>query len=218
MSQARITLPIILDDIVPLPARLEPINRREYLRNPDAAKFRFEDVAGRPRGEPIDPWRLRDSFLLWPLEDWQRFFEVAGEGGFGSVTGKTMTKDDFADWQQLLRAALIRPAKEWNALSHEFGLKGIELLFAVPIHFAWDGAVPSAKISAPSALRAMIATIQVEKLQGATFRECARPDCKNPPFKVEARHKIFCSSDCAHLVAVRNSRKRAEERVERRKR
>jgi hypothetical protein len=64
----------------------------------------------------------------------------------------------------------------------------------------------------------MVATIKVEKLHGATFKECARPDCKNPPFRVEARQKIFCSSDCAHLVAVRNSRKRAQERAEKKRR
>jgi acid phosphatase family membrane protein YuiD len=61
-------------------------------------------------------------------------------------------------------------------LTHDFGAKAVELLLPLHIRLVWDGGVPSAKVFASSALRAMIATIQVEKLQSATFKACARFD------------------------------------------
>jgi hypothetical protein len=206
MSQERITLPFILDDLHPVPARLEPVNRRECLRNPGAARFRFADEKAGKSGMPVNPWELRDRFLSWPLDDWQRFFEISGEWDV-RVFSRVLSRDDFAEWQRLLRTALVR--RDWDTLAHEFDWrKVVSLRLPLSITFEWDGKVPAARIRSQNPLRAMVATIQVEKLQGATFKDCARSDCKNAPFRVEARHKIFCSSDCAHLVAVRKSRAR----------
>jgi len=203
MSQHRVTIPFFVDDLEPIQVRV----RRASLDSADT-KFRFTKERDERRAVPINPWQLRDRFFLWPLEDWQRFFEISGEWDVGALDN-FFSKDDFAEWQRLLRAALVREARDWKTLAHEFdGDKAIFLELPLPIVFEWDGKVPATRIVGQNALTSMIATIQIDKLQGAQFRVCARHDCKNPPFRLEARHKIYCSPECAHLVAVRKSRER----------
>lgn len=214
MSHDRVMLPILVDDLEPTQAQIEPKSQRSYQKNPETAKFRFADSAGtvqrRPTGTAINGWQLRNRFLSWPIEDWHRFFEISGEWNVSPV-GRDFTRDDFAEWQRLLRAALVSRAKDWEALTNEFDWnKVVQMRLPMPITFEWDGKVPVVHIGIRhNALRLMIATIQVDKLRGAEFRVCARPDCKNPPFAVGVRRKIYCDSDCAHLVAVREARKRA---------
>jgi hypothetical protein len=156
---------------------------------------------------PFDLWKLRDQFLSWPIEDWQGFIAMAGW-----LHPMPVSARDFERCQRFVREALIRPAREWKALEEEFG--GEDRLLHLShslssIRFQWSGEVPTAQIQTLWSLDAILATIQIDKLQGAEFRVCARHDCKNAPFRVEARHKIFCDAACAHLVAVRKSRERA---------
>jgi hypothetical protein len=163
--------------------------------------------------DPFDPWHLRDDFFGWKIEDWQAFFYMAG--GWhrpGSLSGSYyVTRSDFIEWQQLFKEALVRPARDWKALAGQFAPGKVSMLTGpLQMLFDYHEKIPVAKVVLTDSLTAIIATIQVEKLQGAEFRVCARPDCKNPPFRIEARQKIYCSADCAHLVAVRNSRKRAQ--------
>ena len=53
---------------------------------------------------------------------------------------------------------------------------------------------------------AIEASIAFDLLQGTKFSLCRRRDCAKP-FVANRRGKLFCCYDCAHLVAVRNSRK-----------
>jgi len=207
MSQMRITLPVTVSDLYSNGTiGYKPLSQREYLKNPDTAFFGPVRVKGKPPGT-FDPWQIREAFLTWPLEDWQRFCEMVGYIGAPQIS-----KNEFADWQRLFRKALILPAREWKTLAGEFAQQKVKrLLDRLPIDFEWEAETPIARINCASAFKTIIATIQVDALRGAQFRVCARHDCKNPPFRVEARHKIFCSPECAHLVAVRNSRQRAAE-------
>lgn len=182
------------------------MSKREFFENPENPALRYVIVPGQDVCDPFDPWELRDYFLGWRIEDWHGFFYMAG--GWSSSFG--ITQRDFAEWQQLLREALVRPAKDWRSLNGQFAPKKVSRLTGpLPILFDWRGDVPLAKVVLSDSLVAMIATIQVDALRGAEFRVCARHDCKNAPFRVEARHKIFCDAACAHLVAVRKSRERA---------
>jgi hypothetical protein len=211
MSHANVTAKVTLPmDVVHLeqPGHLHPFSRKDIFENPKSETREFcfvEDRTAAPNG-PFDPWQLRDDFLSWPIDDWEGFIAMAGR--FGPFR---ISKRSFGLWQKVLREALIRPAREWKALQSEYGIPDNDLRLTKPLRiaFAWDGDVPRAYIPAIASLEAIIATIQIDKLQGAEFRVCARHDCKNPPFRVEARHKIFCDSSCAHLVAVRKSRERA---------
>jgi hypothetical protein len=207
MLHRKITIPIAVE-YIELPVVLRPRSMKAYSKNPDTAKFEFEEKPKSPRNGPFDPWNLRQDFLSWPLEEWKEFVLKTGRLGIHEIN-----KDEFGRLQRVVKEALIRPAREWKTLELEFGVSIQNWTINIPkrINFDWDSEVPRACIKTFNTLDAIFATIQVDKLQGAQFRECARHDCKNPPFRVEARHKIFCSPECAHLAAVRESRKRAAE-------
>ncbi|MGA9068788.1 MAG: hypothetical protein WB424_00950 [Terracidiphilus sp.] len=210
MSHTKITLPVIVQDHYAIPFEFRVFSETNNPEHPDETRFWQFPIKGERRG-PFDPWQLRNDFLTWPNEDWQGFCRM-----FGYFWKPLISKNLFTEWQRLLRKALILPAREWKTLTKEFVMAGeykpglVEaLLEPLKIRFDWDEEFPVARIRENSVLKKIIATIQVDALQGAQFRVCARHDCKNPPFQVEARQKIFCCSDCAHLVAVRNSRERA---------
>ncbi|WP_348265272.1 hypothetical protein P8935_12165 [Telmatobacter sp. DSM 110680] len=205
MSQ-NISLPISLIPLAWKRADLGPVSKREFFEDPGSTSLRYRFVEKESKCDLFDSWRLRDDFLGWSIEDWQAFFYMAGKwSGVGYIT-----QSDFAEWQQLLREALVHPAKDWKSLARQFALQKVSRLAGpMRILFDWQGDVPIAKVVLTDSLTAIIATIQVDALRGAKFRVCARHDCKSAPFRIEARHKIYCDSDCAHLVAVRNSRERA---------
>lgn len=207
MSHANITLPITVEHWLLL-KDLVPRSLKEIAKDPETALYTYRPDPKAKLLGPYDPWKLRDEFLSWPLDDWDVFASTVGYFGEPFIS-----KMRFGLWQKLLREALIRPAREWKALESEIGLRGLtdQLTGPLKIGFVWDGNTPRALIRSKAVLRTIIATIQIDKLTGAQFKVCARYDCNNPPFRVEARHKIFCSPECAHLVAVRNSRQRAAE-------
>ena len=215
MSQTisrKITTPIGLIPVVWQRDRI-PVTKREFLENPGSTP-RVVEV--KDRYELFDPWELRDAFLGWRTEDWQAFFFYVGRGWSGSAY---IAQSDFAEWQQLLREALLRPAREWRSLTGQYSPEKVaKLTGPLRIFFDWQRDVPAAMVVLPDSLTAIIATIQVDALQGAEYRVCARHDCKSAPFRVEARQKIYCSSDCAHLVAVRQSRERAAKKGKRKNR
>jgi hypothetical protein len=206
MSHAKITIQITVKYSA-WPGHLRAASPKD-LENSEAAEFSFIQHISLPASGLSDPWQLRNEFLSWPPDGWKGFIAKAGNFGFSRIS-----KEKFEQWQKLVREALARPAREWKALDFMLQIPGasIQLSRQPRIAFSWEGDTPQAIITARTALEAIVATIQIDKLTGAEFRVCARHDCKNPPFRVEARQKIFCSSDCAHLVAVRKSRERAAE-------
>lgn len=159
----------------------------------------------------IDPWELRKQFLLWDPKDWKRFSETVG------ILARD--EEEFAEWQRLLKEAMVTSPSDWQSLSSKFDQWMTNELFELPqVQFQW-APIPIGKVRTGNPLRAIIATIQLEALSGSHFRHCARKDCKAPPFELESRHeRIYCSTDCAHLVAVRNSRARAQKPKRRKKR
>lgn len=226
----KVSLPISLIPLAWKRARLDPVSKREFTENPASTTLRYKFSEVKDECDHFDPWTLRDEFLGWRIEDWKDFFLKFGRWCNSSY----ITQSDFVEWQQLLREALVRPAKDWQSLVEQFAVeKVLTLTSALEILFTWQGyglvkkvltinpslkvfqqqsTIPVALVPLKDSLAAILATMQVDALQGAEFRVCARPDCKSAPFRVEARQKIYCSPECAHLVAVRNSRKRAAER------
>jgi hypothetical protein len=90
------------------------------------------------------------------------------------------------------------------------------LLQPLPIKLEWREGKPVGTMILRTVIDAVVASIQIDKLLGAEFRYCARPDCKKP-FQIESRHqRIYCSTDCAHYMAVKNSRARAAKNEDRR--
>jgi hypothetical protein len=207
MSQRKINLPVTLEH-AEVPGHLKPSSLRAYFKDPESLRFLFVRDANRRPAGPFDPWIMRELFLSWPSEDWEGFIGMAGD--FGTLG---LSKKDFVEWQALLKEALIRPPREWRKLESKFDVSKVNVLFSpLPLSLQLEAPTPTAQISLKKSLQTMIATIQLDLLQGARFRYCARTDCTAPPFKLESRHeRIYCSPDCAHLVAVRNSRAKSKE-------
>src|ERR1035437_6851085 len=109
MSQVRVTLPIVLEHHE-FPVTMKVVSLRNYLDDPDSAEFRSIPERRNPHG-PFDPWELREEFLSCPPEHWEGFVEMAGN--FGTFR---LSKNDFVEWQQLIREALIRHPREWRQL------------------------------------------------------------------------------------------------------
>ena len=77
----------------------------------------------------------------------------------------------------------------------------------MPLHIEWRKGGPFAAINTLTATEMLIAATHVDLLCGAKFANCKRKDC-GIPYPVTSRHKRkYCSWDCGHIVAVRNSRK-----------
>jgi len=73
---------------------------------------------------------------------------------------------------------------------------------------------PQAEVSIGGTRPAIFALVQFELAQGATFKVCARKDCRLP-FQIESSHKRkFCTQYCAHLTSLRR-RRTAEQRKRR---
>jgi hypothetical protein len=211
MSQTRVTLPITLEHIE-IPGDLKPLSLRDFLHDDDdSVEYRFVCDFKQERHGPFDPWELRKEFLTGPPEHapddvrelwWQGFVAMAGSPGLFRIS-----KKGFAEWIALLKEAMLRHPREWKKLEARFDPGKVRMLLRpLPVTFDWDGEAPAARIAISGTLPVIIATVQLDALNGAQFRACARTDCVNPPFKLESRRKIFCSPECAHLVAVRRSR------------
>ena len=202
----RISLPLVVLPVNRESVSLEPVSRREFFSDPSSASLRYRFVEAGAHYGPFDPWKLREEFLRNETAgSWEGFFVMAGPFYPGYITHA-----DFTEWQRLIKEALVRPAKEWRSLAGQFDPKKVaRLTGALRIVFNWAGEVPVAKVVPTNSLEGIIASVQVDALQGTKFGVCARHDCKSPPFRLEARHKIYCCPECAHLVAVRNSRERA---------
>lgn len=63
-----------------------------------------------------------------------------------------------------------------------------------------------------SGARACFAQLCFAKLRETTFNWCARADCGRFFAHTNRHAKKYCSPECAHLVAVRNSRRKKEVR------
>lgn len=196
-SQRKIALPVTLE-FRAYPIGLIAVSRNAYLRDPDSAPRRYI----RKEYRELDPWDLRTAFLEWWPEDWKNFLDLAG-----SFSTSAVNQTEFMEWQGLLREALKLTPKKWSQLHKRFDPSKVEKFLApLRIEFEWDGKSPRANIATMRSLDAMIATIQLDFLQGAQFKTCARPDCAAPPFRGDDPRKQYCSPQCAHLVAVRKSR------------
>jgi hypothetical protein len=184
--------------------------------------------------EEENPWIARADFLhemarMDGRNDYASLTAWYGRFGFGSADLQydqyegpdpedryasfhlRLLQDDIEEWYQLLRAALTMPLDQWPSLAKKFPSRKVnKLLQPLPLKLQWREGKPVGTVTLRSFIDTIVASIQIDKLRGAEFRYCARSDCTEP-FQVESRHeRIYCSTDCAHYMAVKNSRARAE--------
>src|SRR5215469_14683407 len=177
----------------------------------------------------VDGWQIRNHFLRMKQDEESalRFLEDVGlwtisEGGMPSTEGHqgilrgwlgTRYLDVWADpipvshvWrtQDFCRELLGNPAQ----LRTEFtSSRPWYFDKALPMHLEWHGKYPIAVLQAITFTEMMAATFQFDLARRARFRYCKRPDCNIPFPVITKHHKVYCSWPCAHLEAVRNSRK-----------
>ena len=203
MSQRRVFIPLTIPDHQLQAANYRPVSRDEALKHPDRAEYRWSGVRGPVYGM-ADAWKLRTDFLECPADEWKGFLEKTGY-----VVDRS-SQNDFAECQSLVRTALVTPPKQWYSLRKSFDPEKVSLLLSpLAIRFDWSGDVPTATLGKSAAYGMIIASIQLDALEGAKFRLCERHDCNAAPFRVGNRRKQFCSYECAHLAAVRRSREQA---------
>ena len=178
------------------------ILKKDAIRKAQGGDFPCQPARPLTPDHVVDAWSVRTQFLSWSPGDWRTFADTVGVPDI-----HLLSEEDFANWQELLKEAMVSPPSQWPSLSSKFGNLNVQRLFEpLPVRFRGIP-FPAIKVSAAEPLRAMISTIQLDALSGSQFRYCARNDCTAPPFELESRHeRIYCSPECAHLVAVRNSR------------
>jgi hypothetical protein len=75
------------------------------------------------------------------------------------------------------------------------------------IAFANARSGPQAHVLVNGVFPSIFATVQFKLVQGATFRTCARKDCRLP-FEVTSLHRRrFCTQYCAHITSLRQRRR-----------
>lgn len=155
---------------------------------------------------PFDLWELRDTFLSWPINDWEGFISLAGQP-LPLTRHHKYRESDLAEWQKLIREAMLVPAKEWKQLASKFDPNKVQVLFT-PLAMSFDSQadVPRIVIRSKTSLQGIIASVHLDQSQGVQFKCCTRRDCGRP-FAIKSQHeRKYCSPQCAHLEAVRRSR------------
>jgi hypothetical protein len=113
----------------------------------------------------------------------------------------------FRELQQVLRKAAEVPVEKWGEASIRWfnvSLLKVELNFE-------EGHLTGECVAHPGVL-ACTAQLFFEKLSGAEYGWCARPDCSEY-YRLESKHhRKYCSQECAHVVAVRAARERTAQR------
>ena len=166
---------------------------------------------------PIDVYEIRDQFfnISEPEQGLRLFNQYGIFGGEHQSSFPFQVALSFADllqWQKLLKECRLTEPAGWEALSKEYA----RLRHASSILDAQDILIP---LESPIRISlrcwcvrdAILAAIYLDKLANVKSSMCHRPDC-GVVFNHESGHqRKYCTPDCAHLVAVRNERKRKAE-------
>jgi hypothetical protein len=78
----------------------------------------------------------------------------------------------------------------------------------LPMHIEWRGGGAFAVIETITGMEMLIATTHLDLLRHADFEGCARADCGIPFARRSGHNQIYCSTECAHVVAQRALRER----------
>jgi hypothetical protein len=168
----------------------------------------FHPIASFGSIKKIDAWEMRDRLLAAnDIDAVHQFLEDYGPfGQMFPVVDKEgpeyISLSDFQCIQQMFRDALLRKPlsaypDSWTAPSNTVTLS---------LEPDSDGAYVADVTTEP--LDALWATVQLDFAWESQFRVCARPDCGRI-FRITHSARIYCDNQtCAHLMAVRNYRKR----------
>lgn len=162
-----------------------------------------------------DGWEVRSRFIeaetpeqvlafLKAVERFSPHIKTLGSADY------SITFPKFKRLQTYVRGAMLKPVSDWSD----------ELLAGLPdrtrhVFRRWPqlvvavfDEVPYIYLTCDSAVEVIAATLFIDKALGASYRSCSRSDCREL-YLVESKHpRKYCSPECAHLMAVRDSRTR----------
>ncbi len=163
-----------------------------------------------------DPWETRKAFFKVNPDDVIALDLFVDR--FGRVERwDTLTTAGFAQWKELLEAAMKLPMSRWGELSKRFPAGMVShLTRPAQLKAAVVGEREPRIVIAGYALEAIILAIAFDKMRGFGFRRCAwcrdlfrKRQKKNQP----GRARICCSDVCAHRKAVHAYKQRNKERT-----
>ncbi len=146
------------------------------------------------QGEPADAWEMRDDFLgIQPnSESCLAFLRRWGQW---SRLGLVQVSD-VASLQSAVRQGMSSSPSTWFQSDYVYSPT-----WRRRSEYPWFGMLTD---TAEVALRM---TVTIDLLNEVKFKKCARIDC-GQLFAESRRDRRFCSRDCAHIEAVRRSRKK----------
>lgn len=113
-------------------------------------------------------------------------------------------------WRDLLLEALQMDYADWKLLASKHPAAWVsELLAPLPLTIEAREGAPMARVVCQSLLDVLIVTTQLDGIRGLRQRHCKAEGCGKLFPVGNYDHKIYCGYDCAHLQAVRESRRRA---------
>jgi hypothetical protein len=197
---------------------------------PTAVRFDFkpDDVATRPLVLPEveDPWHMREEILCRPEDENERLDAITGYFGRWGVgrddllvprtkfpsdcdvfTATDLLRGEYMEWLSLIRAAMaVRTMNSWPNLKTKFPESKVNMLSEpMALSVEWRNGRPVGIIRCSGILRALIATLQIEKLMDAEWRWCAREGCRKG-FEVKRKDRWYCNKKCQHRQLIKDGR------------
>jgi CGNR zinc finger len=165
---------------------------------------------------PIDVHEISSQFFaVRKPEEGLRLFAECGVFGAEHRRSKAwrfvrgLSFVDLLQWQDLLKKCRLVDPRDWEAIAVEFPRlrNAKDILRAPELSINLDSPI-RIRLFCDSVRDAILAAIYLDKLANVTSSMCHRPDC-GVVFNHESKHqRKYCSSDCAHVEAVRKSRQR----------
>jgi hypothetical protein len=185
-----------------------------------------QQLGAEPTG-PRDDWEYMRGDLYPEREGWevrQRFLAVTSPSealDFLNAVSRFSLFSRFMRWreaplrfdhfvrlQTFTKQAVQTEIDRWDFTPLRCFSKEIRELFETwpNVAIALYEGIPISFVITYSAMEAIAATLHIDKVIGTTYRFCKREGCPVSFPLGSQRTRIFCSYECAHLQAVRNSR------------
>jgi len=153
---------------------------------------------------------------------------VSGAFGARAFNGRALPVPLDVLWQK--QQWWLKTLRDPAALKKGFGpppaasAKSIQKLFfglqtrmmnEFPMHIEWKRGGAFAVVETITGWEMLVATTHLGLLRHADFNSCARRDCGIPFPRRSGHNQIYCSTECAHVVAQRALRERKKTEEER---
>jgi hypothetical protein len=168
-----------------------------------------------PREDEYSPWEVRQD-LLSKGTDHGTFTYFYGRfsvlGDLRADRSDPHGRGDFREWQQLIGDLVSSSRDRWNRLSRKYPARKLAAaskpLF---LRIEWTKGKPVGVVSVRTALDAILASIQIDKMRGVKSKYCA--ECLKEFPLTTAHEREYCSHKCAHRVAMRRYRSRVRKNL-----